>query len=518
MASESKPLPEVAVAATLATKGDLYRTANGQLYYHLKKSKGGLWDEIIRLDPANQRLRTLAMNHGINPASQPFLRLVERMKGQADGHGSFAEIFHISCHRGGSIYVDRGWSDNRPAGEMWKITSDGIAVVPHGTDGVVFEVTSRTRPIEASASDCTPQCSIGGLLRLPRMLGAIGLPTFGGGRLTQAQALQALVVAIYNLYLDAPTNPILVILGERNSGKTWLAKTLQYLYMADALTMGADGDYRDISGALTNRRLVVIDNFDEGKAKLLDLLARVATGGEESRREFYTTNNQVSYPFMARVVVTQRNAVLARDDLGERLVVLKCAEQTELMPEGKLIERLERLAPVLRGAIMHDLVHILAEIATESEGWKLRFRMADYALLGHYVAKLQGASDEWDATLRCLRMEQLDYLSQASSIVEPVKDFVMSAGHWEGYAGDLYRQLEDHVADTTFTRQVRTPKALSDELWRLRDVLELHGIEVQREEDKAKKQFRYLLRHMIDVPTLLERAKPWRQVAEAAAK
>lgn len=480
-------------------QGEFYRTSSGGLFYHVKASRQ---NEIIELDPKSLALHSYLTKARVNAASPLFKYVVEEMRAEADRAGKQVEIHRTSHFKNNVIYVDAGSVGGRPLGKMWRISKEGFELVPMGTEGVLF----LTDPRDDRKDELSPLLFRNGdrpTLQLPNDLDEF-LPTFGGGQLSDRQAKQALMVWVYALFFDLPTNPLLVLWGERESGKTSHARMLLKLYMgmshdvADVTTY----DTRDLAAVLTNLRLAAFDNWDRTEARRFDMIALAATSGEVFRRQYYTTNTLTSFPLIARMIVTQRNPTLARDDLASRLVVLHCLPLERKEPESLMQKLLEAMLPILRRNLFDDLQLILAEWEKGCQGWTTDFRMADYAHLGHIIARVEGREQEWDATLQALQREQHEYLARGEPLVDTVVEFLTEdGGLLEGTAGRLYDLL---IAGSPLEAQIPTPGKLPYELKRVKSALACRGVDLQVYEDKHEKQKIYRLEMESDGAKLLQ--------------
>lgn len=74
---------------------------------------------------------------------------------------------------------------------------------------------------------------------------------------------------------------------------------------------------------VTSTHYAAFDNADSRVKWLPDRLAICATGGSVSKRQLYTTNTLVNYPIDCFVEIASRTPYFNRDDVTERLLLLR---------------------------------------------------------------------------------------------------------------------------------------------------------------------------------------------------
>jgi hypothetical protein len=156
--------------------------------------------------------------------------------------GEETRVEKYGCWRGDHIYVNNG------RGGMFKISAKQISEVPNGTDGVLMLAPEVKPWPELNDENQAKMKAIG------RKLGGVGLKVTEDSKLCrhlnalfETQGLdpvqyQQLFLSRYlSLFLSGPNlklRPILMALGEQNSGKSTLFEKLMWLLLGPGLRVG----------------------------------------------------------------------------------------------------------------------------------------------------------------------------------------------------------------------------------------------------------------------------------------
>ncbi len=257
-----------------------------------------------------------------------------------------------------------------------------------------------------------------------------------------------------------PTRPYLLFRGEKDSGKSSLARYWLWLLFGvgvDVSTINTDNLDQFLT-VLTNQPWVCIDNLDGSVKKIEDILATAATGGTVPKRVLYTTNQMANYPIVSWFTITSRTPRFRRDDIADRLLVIELSQIKKPYPEGKI----KRLLSAKRNNYLSVLVQMLNEMVSYfgDYGWPKNsehFRMADFAtFLRAYLRYSLGeemGDQVTDRTLYQLGQAQAEFqiqddtllnlllsLVQKGCLVENKKYFldeVLSAVNGEAVTQDL---------------------------------------------------------------------------------
>lgn len=246
------------------------------------------------------------------------------------------------------------------------------------------------------------------------------------------------------------SKPILVLVGVKGSGKTTgLRRILRFVFGKRADVIVLERDREDaFTAAITNNPIVVLDNLD-GKVKWMnDRLATIATGGQIPRRKLYTTNELVEFDQRPFLAITARTPHFNRDDVVDRLVLLKVKRIKSFKPENELFAALESSRDLLWTELLRDLNRIVAELPKIKGEPATEFRMSDWGHLCWRIAQIIGIGKEFDTILKSLSRQQSEFLLEDDSFYLCLKLWLedeVNHGR-EVSARNLYAELKN-IAD-----------------------------------------------------------------------
>lgn len=247
------------------------------------------------------------------------------------------------------------------------------------------------------------------------------------------------------------TYPVLVLSAHRGSGKTAAAEILKGLVdPGKAPLIKPQGDTHKLAVAASRRWLMVYDNVSHISPEQSDDFCRLATGFGYSTRTLHTTDEETTFELTRPQIITAIDALVTRDDLADRVLMVQLPEITEEMrlPQAELTAKTEAARPQILGALLAALSQTLAELPhTKPE--KLP-RMADYALFAMAAEKALGLTPgEFRATFDESREQSRQVVIESSPIGEAVMRLMRDRLIWKGTASDLLTELERHSEEST---------------------------------------------------------------------
>ncbi len=221
-----------------------------------------------------------------------------------------------------------------------------------------------------------------------------------------------------------PTRPILLVRGEKGSGKTMLIRVmLRFLFGPWIDVNGLPDKADDFDAMLANNHIVAIDNLDESRREFQDKIARAATGSIDKKRKLYTTNDEEDIVKHCWISVTARTPdILQRDDLTDRLIPLPVRRLTENERKRESLF----LADVLKrrnqwwGDILLALNAITREIRQHSISDSAGIRMEDWGALGLAMARVVGDESIWDRGQKLVLRGQAEFLLESDVIYQGI--------------------------------------------------------------------------------------------------
>jgi hypothetical protein len=252
-------------------------------------------------------------------------------------------------------------------------------------------------------------------------------------------------------FCPGKTYPVLVLSAHRGSGKTAAAEILKGLIdPGKAPLIKPQGDTHKLAVAASRRWLMVYDNVSHISSEQSDDFCRLATGFGYSTRTLHTTDEETTFELTRPQIITAIDALVTRDDLADRVLMVQLPEITEDMrlPQAELTAKVEAARPRILGALLTDLSQTLAALP-HTKPDRLP-RMADYALFAMAAETALGLTPgEFRATFDESREQSRQIVIESSPIGEAIIKLVSKELYWNGTASDLLKALEGHSEEST---------------------------------------------------------------------
>ena len=385
------------IVEDLKSEGTLFKTAHGFFYF--------MKEPTPKLYPINgdsiELSALISEEYGINPAEKrEYEHIIRSLEHEALLRGRSADVHRLAHYdsRTGRLYVSRfnGW--------VYRLNGRTILPVPNGTDGVFFWDDPNWQPYEIFPSKPRGQWRHALLESL--IFNSANFKATDGLSVEDERWLFSVWLRSHFFGSLLPTKPLLLICGEKGSGKTLaMRKWLKLLFGASGEVTSLERDKQDgFVAAVCSQPVVTFDNVDEHVGWLAGNLAQIATGISFKRRELYTTNTQVEYKPQCFIALNSRTPkfIEGRDDVLDRMLVLEAERFHGFRGEAEILEQIAEHRNSLWTVLLRGLNKLLSVTPPNEFRTRANFRMADFAGFAMAVARADGSESKATRILSCL--------------------------------------------------------------------------------------------------------------------
>lgn len=461
----------------LDNEGQFIRTPEGDLYY--------LWNKEKRLYELDKE-RWHAWLHeltGVNPASTGFAILSNACKSAAILNSTIKQVMRLAYYDNDTKLL---WV-SRFDGTIYCLNGDTIEEKVNGDAPVLFDDLHIWEPYEPDFSDN----------HLDATDIVADIPNW-----EQPKHSWAYKVWTQSLFFNeiCPTKPMMVLLGEKGSGKSMaLRLLLRLLFGQWAQVSGVPTKPDDFSVTASHYHLYAMDNLDTLEGWLQDKLARISTGAMDEYRKLYTSKEMGILKYRCWIAVTARTPdTLRRDDLADRLLLLPLnrVQDADRRRESLFLTEIDELRNAWWGDLLTSLNAVVKQLQEEELPATSTLRMADWEALGRVMSLQADKEDLWEETVVDLKLAQNNFLADGEIVIEavdtwlnnanPAKQLASNVGRWTT-ARELYSEAQvllfaGNKPDSDWPRSV---KAFGKRLMNTKSILESrYGMQVR--ENRAR--------------------------------
>jgi hypothetical protein len=365
--------------------------------------------KLIAIDPDDTACTLMLADYGINRSEVLHRYLIEALRVEALKRGTQTAIHRLAYYNPATFTLYLFNQKN----QIYRISPERSDLVDNGTDGVLFLSRANAQPFEVTEPDDT--CSW-----FDRAI--VSPINFAADRLTPAEQRLMFILWFYSLFFESlmRTKPILAFIGPKGSGKSITNRKVGKLLLGENFdVMPLTDDPKDFDAAVTHSAFVAIDNVDTKCQWLNDRLATVATGGSIKKREYYTTNTLVEIPAHCFLAITSRTPQFRRDDVADRLLILKVERYETFRSENTLLDEVLQNRNQIMSEVVHHLQQVVQALRTGHDADDAgAFRMADFAAFAMKVARHAGVEAQVTAIFDKLTAEQSAFTLEGDPIFE----------------------------------------------------------------------------------------------------
>jgi len=439
----------------LTKRGSLIQAPGGRKFW-LEQQRHRLFD----LDAFP--FRSLFMEaYQINPAEPEFRHILEAVFSEARIRGQRASIYRF-CHfnrESGSLYISAS------QGRVIRLDGDQACWIENGREGVLFEEseTPQVIPDNAVAMSYTGD-------PLDELIFSRVNFVRGSGVILDSDQ-QRLILRIWMLAIFfpelLPSKVLLLFYGEKGSGKTTTLRVILKLLLgphADVTPLGKEDGF---NATVSQEYLIVLDNVDSHCRWIEDRLATVATGETIKLRKLYTTNEMLSFPTRCFMALTARTPRFRRDDIVDRLQILRVNRLERFSREAVWYAEIEEHRLQLWSQLLHDLNVVVARLRSCCDSTPDILRMADWGFVATTIGEALGKGPEARKALEDSELDKAHFLLEADDLYDLVQTIALEHAGRVWKAGELFAELKQRAEKRGIEFHIKSPKSLGRILHRL---------------------------------------------------
>ena len=459
---------------------------NGYLFLNSDK-------KLMNINQDELEYRKLIALYGIKESEKIYKYITADLQDNAYNYSTETKVYYLAYYNPTTFTVYLYNFNN----QIYRISPQAIDLVDNGTDGILFLNDGKYSPFKKLSGN-------GVTNYLDEVI--FDNIEFEDDGLSKDEQKIILKYWFYSLFFESimPTKPILAFIGEKGSGKSSTLRKIGMLLFGGNFDVTAlPNKQEDFETAISNSYFTAIDNADTKKPWLDDILAVVATGGMLKRRQLYTTNKMVEIPAKCYLGITARTPKFRRDDVADRLLIMKVKRIAAFMSEKKLNEEVLSNRDSMMTEVIEQLQIIVTMLEIENgNDYSSTFRMADFADFSLKLANQTGTQKQLLSIFEKLNHEQSVFTLEDDPVfivlsrwVNDVKGLAKNKDR-ELTTPELWEELMNtaNIMDVVFP--YRNPMSFAQKFRHIRPNLEQFFDINEREERSRKKYYRFQLKDL----------------------
>jgi hypothetical protein len=445
----------------LRRRGELVQASAGRLFWYDRGDK-----RLYDLDAFPFRCLFLK-RFQVNPAEPEFKHIFEAVKAVAREEGRRVQVVRFAYYdkQSNRLYIHSGKN------AVLRLDGATTTLVDNGTDDVLFEGADETEVIPPESLAIRASGDAIGELIVERVNFARG----AGVILSQEQQRLMLRIWMLSIFFPEllPARCLLLLYGEKGSGKTTTLRVVLKLLLGPKANVTPLGKEDGFNAAVSTEYLLVLDNVDSYCKWIEDRLATVATGQTIKLRKLYTTNEMLSFPTRCAIALTARTPRFRRDDVVDRLQILRVNRLEAFGKESTWYSEIEANRARAWAQILTDLNAVVATLGRSSEPGVESIRMADWASLAVTIGTALGHEGLTRAALDASELDKAHFLLEADEIYDLLHALAHDRPFSVWHGGELFAELKRRAEKTDVEFTIKSPRSLGRILHRLEPALKM---------------------------------------------
>lgn len=294
-------------------------------------------------------------------------------------------------------------------------------------------------------------------------------------------------VCVCSAFIPNINHPILIIEGEKGSGKSTMCRNLLNIISPTKKELFVmPNDMNNLVTVLSNNYLACFDNIGTLSTEHSNTLCLAVTGGTLSKRKLYTDNSEISINIRRIVVLNGLSMQISQSDLVDRSIMLYLNRINEgnRNTESNLNTNFVSDLPDLLGSILDTISNALSLY----EHTKLNNlpRMADFCAIGYCIAESieEGKGEQFIKDYADNIKFATESIVGDNPVLECIKYIAENEGYWHSTMTELLQKMRSIIENTHIDRRIpanfpKNPSALSRKLNNYQHDLKTLGISVE---------------------------------------